>query len=175
MQDQRINQGIHDKIVLFVGGLDVVTAVIEMFGDARISVRLVRVIIDPDLADYGIDLHRIDVLHAVLQGMRQVVARAGADHHHILERRARGVLLEEMDDRIERAGLVERHHHLVADGIYQDFPAASLEVHRVVRRPLHLMVLEVPARRGNGKFIPYPKERGRECKSADNPKRPAPP
>ncbi|TDM81405.1 hypothetical protein CEE95_14840, partial [Lactobacillus crispatus] len=101
---------------------------------------LVGMVVDADVLDRGIDLDRIDALHAEAQGVRQVVAGAGADDHDVLERRAAAVLLQQMDQRIGRAAFAERHHFLMADAVDGDFAALLVEVDGVVRRPADVMV-----------------------------------
>ena len=69
--------------------------------------------------------------------VRQVVAGARADDQHVPERLAAARPLQEMDQRVGGAALLERDHRLVADGVDADV-AACRAVDLVVGRPARL-------------------------------------
>ena len=86
MQRERIDERIHDHVVFHAALAEESSAVGQVDTDARIAVGLVGMLESSDVVDHRVDLDGIDVLHAVGEGCRDVIARAGADDQDIVER-----------------------------------------------------------------------------------------
>ncbi len=61
VQDERVDQGVDDRVVLLVAGAQVVAAVVEVHEHARVVVRLVGMVLLAEPLNHGIDL---DGIHA---------------------------------------------------------------------------------------------------------------
>ena len=141
VQDQRVDQRIDDEVVFLFGRAQEVPSVIKVGHDTRVRIGLVRMMMDADVLDDRIDLHRVDALHAVAQRVRQIVAGAGADHHDIVKRRAAAALLQEVDQRIHRAALLEGDHLLMADIVDMDGAIFNVVVDGIIGRPADIVQL----------------------------------
>ena len=133
-QGQRVGQGEQDHVVLGVRLLQEGPAVVDVHGDPGILVRMIRVQPLAQLVKLGIDLYRVDVLGALQEGVRHVVAGSGADDQDVAERVAWCVQIRLGVDLLQLAG---RDDVLVRDPVDVDgIPIAGLD-HRdaVVGRP----------------------------------------
>ncbi len=89
--------------------------------------------------DRRIDLDGVHVPRPPRERTADVVARAGADHEHVIERRAAGVAPKQMRQRIGRRRIrpvVAGHHLLMAEQVHGDEPIVPSVVDPVVGRPL---------------------------------------
>src|SRR5439155_3288019 len=90
-------------------------AVVEADRDAGVGIGLVGVQAAADLVDPRVDLDRVDALDARAQRRRDVVAAASADDHHVLERPAAGVAVEQIWQEVCGSLLPGFDYLLVAD------------------------------------------------------------
>jgi hypothetical protein len=98
VQNQRVDQGVHDEVVFPIGGAQEVPPIVQVPHDARILVGVIGMKVDADVLDCRVDLDRIDAIGSEVRRVRDVVAGAGADDQHVLERRAPAVLLQQIDN-----------------------------------------------------------------------------
>ena len=141
MQHQRVDQRVHREVVLAGRGAREAAAVVEADRDAGVGIGLVGVQAAADLVDPRVDLDRVDVLDARAQRRRDVVAAARADDHHVLERPAAGVAVEQIRQEICGSLLPDFDYLLVADVVRVDHPGRRRVDNLVVGRPGHLTVL----------------------------------
>src|ERR1035437_8690022 len=107
-QGQAVGEGKHDEVILLSGVLEELTAIGDVNADPRVLVRLVGMVVETDLVELGIDLHRVNVLGAVSQSNSDVVAVAGADDEDVVERVARtGVLVRPLAVAVYLVRIVE--------------------------------------------------------------------
>ena len=135
VEDQGVDQGIDDQVVLPIGHTEKMPAVVQVFNNTRILVRMVGMVMNPDILDHRIDFDGVDMGRAESQRVGKVVARTGADDQHIAKGSSAAVLLEQVHERIGRAAGLERHHLLVSDRVHGDAAACFVEIDRVIGRP----------------------------------------
>ena len=116
-QGQRVGQREQDHVVLRVRLLQEGPAVVDVHGDPGILVGMVRVQPPAQLVELGIDLHRVDVLGAVQQGVGHVVAGTGADDQDVVQRVRGSVQVRLGVDLLQLAG---RDDVLVRDPVDAD-------------------------------------------------------
>ena len=105
--------------------------------------RMVVGILDADALDDRVDLDGVDTADPVAQRVVDVIAGPRADDEFILERRAAGASLEQVDQRIGRPALIEGHHRLVSDIVNRD-AEWHVVVDRVIGRPEGFMPVARP-------------------------------
>ncbi|MFN8518307.1 MAG: hypothetical protein U0667_02710 [Chloroflexota bacterium] len=105
-QRQRVRQGEDDDVVLLVGAAQERAAVIDVAVHPWVVVGLVGVVLDADLLDARVDLHRVDALDVRVVGeqQRHVRARPGAHHQRGLEGVTREPLVDLVVERLLLAG-----------------------------------------------------------------------
>ena len=84
--------------------------------DARIRVRVIRMVGAAEADDRRIDFDRIHVLDAVAERGGDVSARSGAENQHVLE----GVAEDAVRPLVEVFLLFDRGHRLVKDVVHLD-------------------------------------------------------
>ena len=80
-------------------------AVVDVHRDAGVGVRDVGVIPLAQVEDGRVDLDRVDVFRAVVERGGDVVPRAGADDQHLFERRAAGIAIQQVRQRVAGAAV----------------------------------------------------------------------
>ena len=127
MQRQRIDHRIADQVVRPVGLADEAPPVVEVDRDPRVVVGPVGMVAAAEHVDHRVDLDGVDVPRPLPQRRRHVVARAGADDHHVLERLAARVAVEQVRQHVGRAAeLDDRQHPLVPEVVHIDRLVARL-------------------------------------------------
>ena len=108
VQHQRIDQGVDDQVVLAVGLADEAAAVVEVDRDPRVVVRAVR---DGRSRPSSLMTGSISTASTCLAPVPErggdVVARAGADDQHVVERRAAGVAVQQVRQHVGRPGSLD--------------------------------------------------------------------
>ena len=135
VQHQRIHERIDDHVILALGGAQKIAAIVQMYFDARVLIGLVRMVRPTETIDDRIDLDRVHMTCAPLQGATHIVARASADDEHVGVGRAACVAVQEMRQRVSRKVLGARHHLLVIDQVDGERQVWALEVYAVIGRP----------------------------------------
>ena len=107
VQDQRVDERVDDEVVPSVRPAHEAAAIVDVHGDARIRVRLVRMIAPAQIVDGRIDLHGVDMLHAVTKRGGDVVSGPGADDQHVGEGSTAGIAVQQVRQRVGRSGLVD--------------------------------------------------------------------
>ena len=113
---QRVRQREQDHVVAIGRPLEERPAVGDVHVDARVVVRMLRIELDPQLVEVGVDLDRIDTLRAVGQSDGHIATRSGADDEHPARRMDRALVRREVQ-RLAHASLRDRFDGLVRDPV----------------------------------------------------------
>ena len=119
-QGERVGQGEQDQVVLTLLSLDKGPAVVDMDRHPGVLVRMARVVARAEVLDDRVDLDRIDVLGAVGQRDRDVVAVPGSDDEDSVERRLVDVPVREGVERLEVEQGLDVVGGLVGDVVGRD-------------------------------------------------------
>ena len=164
-QRQRVGQREQDEVVVVLRLLDEGAPVIDVDAHARVLVRPARMERLAERLDLGIDLDGVDVLRALGERDGDVVAVAGSDDQHVVERPGDvsiGKEVEALDLRERRQrvrGLVRNVVRADREGVARQDAADAVRrllvgrSHLVVRRPVVVAV-----RRLDGEQRDNPKE-----------------
>ena len=133
LQRQRIDQREDDEVVLLRRRPQVVPGVVVDDGDARVGVRVIRMVRAAEPDDRRVDFHRVHVLHAVSERGGHVRAGPGAEDQDVLER----VAEHGVRPLVEVFLLLDRRHRLVKDVVHLDDRIGPVlaDGDLVVRRP----------------------------------------
>jgi len=131
---QRVREGEQDHVVPAARLLQEGPAVVDVNGDPGTLVGVVGVQVRAQLIQLRIDLHRVDVLGAHVEGVRDVVAGPGPDYEDIIQRVAGGAHVRY---RVGLAHLPDWDDVLMRDPVRgDDIPVPRLRVRdAVVGRP----------------------------------------
>src|SRR6516162_2782988 len=140
MKDERVDKRVYDQVVFAVGCAEEMSAIIEVPNHPAVLIRLVGMVADADVLDNRVDFNGINLFNAKTQGMRYVVTRSCANNQSVPKRWGAAMLLKQMDERVRRAGILERHHGLMANRIDENFPALLIVLDSVVGRPTSFML-----------------------------------
>ena len=140
MQHQRVDQRVDREVVFALGVAREAATVVEVDGHARVGIGLIGMRAPADRVDARVDFDRVDVLDAAAQRAGDIIAAAGADDHHVLERLAAGIAVEQVRQDIGHAVVLDLEHLLVADVVGGDLAECRRVGDLVVRRPGHLSV-----------------------------------
>ena len=160
---ERIGQGEDHEVVALVGVGQEGAAVVDVSGDALAVVGPVRVPLDADGLDARVDLDRIDVPRAPLEGQGHIRAASRADDQHLVERPPREPLVDLLVEGLP-AGRAQRMEGLVRDAVDPDALLAVREAHQsdaVVRG------VGVVARLHGPEGAVDEEEDGQQCRDAD--------
>lgn len=135
MQHERVDQRIDGEVILTVRLAHECAAVIQVDRYSLVIVGVIRMILPADLVDDRVDLNRVDMFGPMRQRTLDVIARAGPDDQHILERPSPGVAIEQMRQDIRRPRLVDLVHRLMADVVRADTPLLLGVLDLIIRRP----------------------------------------
>jgi hypothetical protein len=135
MEHERVDERVDDEVVLPMRLAHEASAIVDVNGDSRILVRMVRMFFPADVIDGWIDFHGVHVLRTIRQCRRDIVARSGADNQHVRERPPAGVAIQQMRKLIARAAPRHRHHLLMPDVVGLDASGRGLISDFVIRRP----------------------------------------
>ncbi len=86
MQGQRIDQRVHDQVILSMSSCGGSSGRRRVDRDPRVAVRLVGMMAPSQLVEHRVDLDGVDVARHHGQRRGDVVSRAGPDDQHVFER-----------------------------------------------------------------------------------------
>ena len=93
MQDERVDKGIDHKIEFTVSRAQKMPAVVQVRDNPSILIRMVGMIIAPDVLNHRIDLDGNDLARSKPQGMSEIISRSRADDQHVAKGAAPAMLL----------------------------------------------------------------------------------
>ena len=136
---ERVGDRVEDEVVAAIGVVEEGPAVLDVHGDPRVLVRMIRMAVAAEPIQERIDLHGVDALGAVRQRDRDVVAAAGADDEHVRERVGGRVPVRLEPMFLRRLHQCEGHDPLVGTAVHVDRHGPVVHAgpggHPVVRRP----------------------------------------
>ncbi len=135
MQRKRIDERVHDQVVLRTRLAKKSSAVGQVDTDAGIAVGLVGVLLSSDLVDHGVDLDGVHMLDAIGESRGDVVARAGTDDQDVVERLAACIAIHQVRGIVACAEEIDALHILVAHIVDIDREVPLLKADLVIGRP----------------------------------------
>jgi len=119
-QRQRVREREEDQVVFAVGALDERAPVVHVRVDARVLVRMIRVVAPPEVLELRVDLDRVDPPRSLRERDRDVVAVPGADDQHVVQRPPGEMPVREEVEALDLLQRLDRVRRLVRDVVDGD-------------------------------------------------------